>query len=213
MDPASIDAALRGVHKMLMISTWDTNDLRVKQHGNAVEGAGRAGVRHIIYTSFINASPDSLFDHNTQVHAVTEAKIRATGITYTFLRHGLYAESTMMDLPQTLAAGKLFRGGGSATISFIGRDDLALSSAAVLTSEGHENAIYTETGPEAITYAEAAKLMSEAFGCSIEHCDLTPDQWYKQALNMGFPEPTARASRSNVLAVMAGEMGIVTHDY
>jgi NAD(P)H dehydrogenase (quinone) len=79
LDSASIDIALRGVRKILMISTWDTNDVRVKQHANAVEGAVRAGVQHIIYTSFINSSPDSLFDHNTQVHAVTEAKIRATG--------------------------------------------------------------------------------------------------------------------------------------
>jgi NAD(P)H dehydrogenase (quinone) len=213
MDPASIDAALRGIHKMLMISTWDTNDVRVRQHANAVDGAVRAGVQHIIYTSFINASPDSLFDHNAQVHAVTEAKIRATGITYTFLRHGLYAESTMMDLQQTLTTGKLLRGGGNARISFIGLDDLAISSATVLISEGHENTVYTETGPEALTYAEVAKLMSGAFGRFIEHVDLTPEQWYEHALSMGFPEPTAHASKSNVLAVRAGEMGTVTCDY
>jgi NAD(P)H dehydrogenase (quinone) len=213
MDPVGIDAALQGIHKMLILSTWDTNDLRVKQHSNAVEGAVKAGVRHIIYTSFINASPDSLFEHNTQVHAVTEAKIRATGIPYTFLRHGLYAESTMMDLQQTLATGKLFRGGGDAKISFIGRDDLAFSSATVLTSEGHTNAVYTETGPEAITYDEVAKLMSKAFGRPIDHVDLSPERWYEHALGMGFPEPTARASKSNVLAVRAGEIGTVTRDY
>lgn len=213
MDPVSIDAALQGIRKMLMISTWDTNDLRVKQHTNAIDGAVRAGVRHIIYTSFINASPQSLFDHNSQVHAVTEAKIRSTGLTYTFLRHGLYAESTMLDLKQTLATGKLLRGGGDAKISFIGRDDLTVSAATVLTNDGHENAIYTETGPEAITYGEVVALMSEAFGRPIAWVDATPEEWYEQALSIGFPEATARASMSNVRATRAGEMSTLTHDY
>jgi len=36
---------------------------------------------------------------------------------------------------------------------------------------------------------------------------------YYQTEPTGFPEPTARASKSNVLAVKAGEMGTVTRDY
>jgi NAD(P)H dehydrogenase (quinone) len=213
-DPASLDSALQGVHKMLMISTWDTNDLRVKQHANAVDGAVRAGVQHIVYTSFINASPHSLMDHNTQVHAVTEEKIRSTDLAYTFLRHGLYAESTMMiDFKQTLATGKLLRSGGDAKSSFIGRDDLAVSAATVLINDGHENAIYTETGTEAITYSEVAAAMTEVFGKSIEFVDLTPEQWYEHILKMGVPEPVARTSISSVKASRAGEFSLLTDDY
>jgi NAD(P)H dehydrogenase (quinone) len=213
-DPASLDSALQGVHKMLMISTWDTNDLRVKQHANAIDGAVRAGVQHIVYTSFINASPHSLMDHNRQVHAVTEEKIRSTDLAYTFLRHGLYAESTMMiDFKQTLATGKLLRSGSDAKSSFIGRDDLAVSAATVLINDGHENAIYTETGTEAITYSEVAAAMTEVFGKSIEFVDLTPEQWYEHILKMGVPEPVARTSISSVKASRAGEFSLSTDDY
>ena len=90
---------------------------------------------------------------------------------------------------------------------------LAVSAASVLINDGHEDAIYTETGPEAITYSDVAATMSEVFGQPIEHVDLTPEQWYEHILKMNVPEPVARTSMSFVKATLAGEFGILTDDY
>lgn len=213
LDRDSVVRALEGIQKALFISTYEPNDVRIRQHRNAVDAAVEAGVRHVVYTSFINAVPGSAFEHNSQVHAPTEAMIRNSGLTYTFLRHNLYAEFLLADLKQTLATGRLIRGGGDMGISFIGRDDLGISAARVLADEGHENMTYTETGPEALTWAQAAALMSEAFGRKIQHVDVTPEQWYEHSRGMGFSEPLARASASNVRAVRNGEFSTVSGDY
>jgi len=139
--------------------------------------------------------------------------IKESGLTYTFLRHNLYAEYLLSDLKQTLASGKLLRGGGNAKFSLIGRDDLGESAANVLAGDGHENRIYNETGPEALTLAQCAAVISEVFGKPVVHVDLSPDAWYEQALAMGYEESMARASRSNIRAALNGEFSMVSPDY
>ena len=44
-------------------------------------------MQRIVYTSFLGARPDSTFTLGRQ-HALTEDRIRATGLRATFLRHG-----------------------------------------------------------------------------------------------------------------------------
>ena len=212
-DPGSLAAAMTGVRKALVISTWDSNDERIRQHRNAVDAAVGAGVKHLIYTSFMNASADSAFEHGAKVHAPTEDMIRTSGLAYTFLRHNLYAEYLLTDLKQTLATGELRRGGGNAQFSLIGRDDLGESAAIVLARDGHENRIYNETGPEALTLAQCAAIMGEVFGKPVAHLDLSPEAWYEQALAMGYEESMARASTSNIRAALDGEFSLVSPDY
>jgi NAD(P)H dehydrogenase (quinone) len=212
-DPDSLAATMKGVRKALIISTWDTNAVRIRQHRNAIDAAVGAGVQHLIYTSFINASPEAVFEHGSRVHAPTEQMIRASGLTYTFLRHNLYAEFLVADLKETLARGELRRGGGDAKFSLIGRDDLGESAAWVLAMDGHENRVYNETGPEALTMAQSAAIMSDVFGRPVVHVDLSPEAWYEQALAMGYEESMARASTSTVRAALQGEFSDVSPDY
>lgn len=213
LDPDSLVQALRGIDKALFISTYDDNAVRLRQHRNAVQAAQDAGLRHIVYTSFINAEPGSAFEHNTQVHAPTEALIRESGLVYTVLRHNLYSEYLVQDLQQTLASGELVRGGGEQRVSFIGRDDLGVSAATVLAGDGHENRVYTETGPEALSMAEAAAILSAVFGAPVRHVNLTPEQWYEHVLGMGLPAPVAGAMASNVRAMLDDEFSQVSPDY
>lgn len=213
MDADSVRKAFSGIDRVLIISTYDLNNIRIEQHRTAIDAAINAGIKHIVYTSFINATAESAFEHNSRVHAPTEAMLRASGLEYTILRHNLYTEFLLMDLKETLATGRLQRGGGAAGVAFIGRDDLGVSAARILSGDGHANRIYTETGPAAVTYAEAAAVMSEVFERPIEHIDLSPEQWYQKCLGMGFPEPMARASMTNVIATLNGEFSSVSRDY
>ena len=50
-DAASLETAFQGIDKLLLVSSSDIND-RTAQHLNAVNAAKKAGVKHIIYTSF-----------------------------------------------------------------------------------------------------------------------------------------------------------------
>src|SRR5580692_12796826 len=52
-DPASLEAALKGVDRLLIVSTDDvlTPGKRLRQQSAAVEAAARARVGHVVYTS------------------------------------------------------------------------------------------------------------------------------------------------------------------
>ena len=71
-DPASLEKAFEGVEAALIISTYAENSVRPRQNLNAIEGARRAGVRRLAYTSFAGANPQSLADHSYEVHYPTE---------------------------------------------------------------------------------------------------------------------------------------------
>ena len=50
-----------------------------------------AGVRRIVYTSFVGAAPDCTFTFGRD-HFHTEEHIKATGVGHTFLRDNLYLD-------------------------------------------------------------------------------------------------------------------------
>ncbi|MCE6994279.1 SDR family oxidoreductase [Saccharothrix sp. S26] len=140
-----------GVGTLLLVSVDGPDEIRVQRHLNAIRAAADAGVRHIVYTSVTDAdtSPLSL----ARVHKATEEAIRATGIPFTFLRNGMYHENYLPHGP-----GPIVSATGDGRIASASRDDLALAAAVVLSTPGHENAVYELTGPRAWSFDELAAL-------------------------------------------------------
>ena len=83
-DPASMRRALAGVHTFFMIPVHESLD-RVQQHVTAVDAAVAAGVKRIVYSSFVGAAPDATFTF-ARDHWHTEEHIRNTGLDFAFLR-------------------------------------------------------------------------------------------------------------------------------
>ena len=88
--PETLDAALKGVDTLLLISSNEVGQ-RAVQHRNVIAAARKAGVKRVIYTSLLRAdtSPLSLAEEHRQ----TEADIKASGLDYTILRNGWYSEN------------------------------------------------------------------------------------------------------------------------
>ena len=213
-DPASLEKAFEGVEAALIISTYAENSVRPRQNLNAIEGARRAGVRRLAYTSFAGANPQSLADHSYEVHYPTEQALIASGMDYTILRHALYADITVNDLDETLATGVLRRAGGSTPCAYIARDDLGVSAATVLAKSGHENRIYTETMAEPLTGAEIAALMSDVFGREIRYEAVSAEAWPQyMSEHWGIPLHLAKSSVGSMKAIEAGEFDISSPDY
>jgi NAD(P)H dehydrogenase (quinone) len=93
-DPRSLPPALAGGRRMLIISTTDLNR-RVNQHQAAIDAAAAGGVEHVIYTSMIAPEPS-----NPAViapsHVATERHLAESRVSWTVLRHSLYAEYQMV---------------------------------------------------------------------------------------------------------------------
>jgi len=213
-DPTTLPSAFEGIDTALIISTYADNSVRPRQNLNAIEAAKAAGVRRLVYTSFANASANSLAEHSHQVHYPTEQALIASGMDYTILRHALYADILVNDLDETLASGVFHRPGGTAACAYIARDDLGVSAATVLASEGHENRIYTETMERPLTSDQIAALMSEAFGREIRYEAVPADAWADyMTRHWGVPAHLARSSIGTMRAIEAGEFDVRTSDY
>ncbi|WP_127479156.1 NAD(P)H-binding protein [Nocardioides pantholopis] len=83
-DPAGAEEALRGVRTLFMVSASESADRRA-QHRAFIGAAARAGVEHVVYTSFAGAAPDATFTLGRD-HADAEAAIRESGMAFTILR-------------------------------------------------------------------------------------------------------------------------------
>jgi NAD(P)H dehydrogenase (quinone) len=89
-DSPALQAALADADTVFLVPVRERPD-RVAVHRGAVGAAVAAGVRHIVYSSFLSAAPDATFTW-ARDHYATEEHIRSTGVPFTFLRGSVYLE-------------------------------------------------------------------------------------------------------------------------
>ncbi|HEY0930808.1 MAG TPA: NAD(P)H-binding protein, partial [Gemmatimonas sp.] len=144
-DVPALEKAFQGVETLLLISSSELGQ-RAVQHQNAIDAAKRAGVRHIIYTSILNAEHSTL--SLAAEHWQTEQALAASGIPTTVLRNGWYTENYTGSIAGALAGGAFLGSAGQGKLSLATRDDYADAAVAVLTSTGHQDKVYELAGDE-----------------------------------------------------------------
>lgn len=210
-DGDGLRRALEGVGTLLLVSASESAD-RVAEHRSAVDAALAAGVRHVVYTSFVGAAPDATFTL-ARDHAATEeylaAAASAAGATWTVLRDGLYADV----LPDFVGDDGVLRGpAGDGRVAAVARDDVADAAVVVLRDPtAHAGRTYDLTGPAALTLAEVAQALTAA-GRPARYVAETVDEAYASRAGTGAPDWQLRAWVSTYTAVAAGEMARVTGD-
>jgi NAD(P)H dehydrogenase (quinone) len=212
-DPALMRSALRGVDKALFIPTYDTNDVRLQQNLNALEAARAAGVRHVVYPSFLNAE-SPLVEHSRLVHYPTEQAIRASGLDFTILRHALYADILVGDLQATLASGVFERAMGATRSAYVARADLGISAAQVLMRDEPSGRVYSETMERTYSGDEIASEMSAVFGRPVRYKPVSSGDWPRfMTEKWGVPPELAKSTIGTMQAIEAGDFDIVSPDY
>jgi NAD(P)H dehydrogenase (quinone) len=166
-EPESLDDAYRGGTRMLLISINGGGGDRPELHKAAIDAAVRAGVKHIAYTSYVNAD---LNDKSTIAvdHRRTERILEQSGVAWTMLRNQIYANGLVDQAVQIVRDGGLVTHTPDARVAYVTREDCAAAAAAVLATPGHENKAYNITGPDAIGPRELVALASEISGKRVE---------------------------------------------
>ncbi|MFP5370023.1 MAG: SDR family oxidoreductase [Actinomycetes bacterium] len=209
-DPTGLAAALTGVDTLYLVSAAEAQD-RLRQHLDAVDAAVTAGVRRIVYTSFVGARPDAVFTLVRQ-HAATEDAIRATGMRHTFLRSSMYADFVPFFATVEDGAAVIAAPAGQGRTGFVSRDDLADVAAAVLLdgSAGLDGQSLEVTGPEALSMAEAAAVLAEVTGRPALYREQTVEQAWATRRPSGHPDWEIEGWVTSYLAIAAGELATVT---
>ncbi|MDT0277884.1 NmrA family NAD(P)-binding protein [Blastococcus goldschmidtiae] len=209
-DGAGLRTALTGVDTLYLVSAAEAED-RLQQHLTAVEAAA-AGVRRIVYTSFVGADrPEPTFTL-VRHHSATEEAIRATGVRHTILRHSMYADFVPFFAVTEGDRAVIAAPAGEGRTGFVSRDDLADVGTAVLLRDDHEldGEALEVTGPEALTLAEAAAVLAEVTGRPAEYRRQTESQAWETRRPSGHPDWEIEGWVSSYLAIAAGELATVT---
>jgi NAD(P)H dehydrogenase (quinone) len=210
-DGAGLTAALTGVDTLYLVSAAEAVD-RLEQHLTAVGAAAAAGVRRIVYTSFVGADrPDPTFTL-VRHHRATEEAIRATGIRHTILRHSMYADFVPFFAEREGDRSVIAAPAGGGRTGFVSRDDLAdVASAVLLSDDGSVDGQALEvTGPQALTLSEAAEVLTVVTGTPAEYRPQTPDEAWATRRPSGHPDWEIEGWVSSYLAIAAGELSTVT---
>lgn len=203
---ASLVTAFAGVDKLLLVSGTDIVN-RAQQQKNAVNAAKEAGVRHILYTSFVrkNNTATSPIAMVAQSHIETEKFIQASGIPYTILKNSLYADVLPMFLGEKVLETGVFLNAGNGKASFTARLDMAEAAAAVLTGSGHENKEYIIAGDNNYSLNDVAAFLSELTGKSLAYTSPAADVYTETLIKAGVPATYAGVFAGFGAAIEQGE--------
>jgi len=181
-NPDSLVAAMTGADKLFLLSSPHRD--AVRWHCNAIDAAGQAGVALVVRSSIIGADTDSEAEF-VQAHVVCDRYLQNSGLDHVILRPNLFQQNILEStIPTIDANGNFYVNAGNARISMTDTRDVAAVAGAVLTRPGHEGAHYDLTGPEALSYADAAEHLSAKLQRPISYVDV-PDDAAREAL-LGF---------------------------
>lgn len=201
-DQVLAKAALEGVKTLFMVSAAEAED-RLQQHYTFVDAAAAAGVQHIVYTSFFGAAANCTFTLGRD-HFATEEHIRASGMDFTFLRDNFYLDF----LPLLAGEDGVIRGpAGDGAMAAVARADIARSAVTVLRDPAlHIGRTYDLTGPEDISLASAADLLTAGTGRTITFRNETLEEAYASRASYGAPPWQVDAWVSTYTAIAASEL-------
>ncbi|HWH95953.1 MAG TPA: NAD(P)H-binding protein [Baekduia sp.] len=206
-DQTALTEALGGCSTLFLVSGREAEQ-RVVEHAHAVRAAVDAGVRRVVYTSFLGAAPDAIFTF-AQDHYATEQLIRESGMAWTFLRDSQYLDY----VPLLVGEDGVIRGpAGEGRVAWVARDDVADVAAAVLAADdgSHDGKTYDLTGPEAQTLSWAAERLSEVCGREIRFKNEGVQEAYESRAHIDAPDFEKDGWVTSYVAVGTGEMDVVS---
>ncbi|MEU8034136.1 SDR family oxidoreductase [Streptomyces sp. NPDC049099] len=180
-DPASWASALDGVTAAYLVepSLSGSTDHQARIPRLVTE-AVTAGVRRLVLLSAPRAGEDG-----HPLHAAEQA-VRGSGVEWTILRPQWFAQN-FSEGPwrHGILAGALALPTGDGRTPFVDAEDIAEVAAAALSEEGHSGRVYDLTGPRAISFGEAADLITRATGRTIRHLDVDPEDFVERQVAAG----------------------------
>jgi len=209
-DEASLAKAFEGSATVMLIPTFAMVEQRVHQHYKALQAARAAGVERIVLTGFQATSLETPFVVAPYL-LYAESKLRQSGLDWTILRNGLYSDPLVCYIPELVKTGRIPYPAGDGQISYISRDDLARSAAAACLDRSHSGKTYELTGPEAISVAGLAEIVTRIAGKPVRYEPATEEEFAAMCREPGVPDYVPQALVSLYKAAARGDFSRVTN--
>jgi NAD(P)H dehydrogenase (quinone) len=216
-DYPSLVEATKGVDTIVLISGNDLEH-RANQHLNVIRAAKENGVEKIIYYS-LQRKDDSedggLLGNKTVAHMITEKALITSGITYVILQVSLYTDMIPLYAGQQIVETKtIYLPAENGKAAYALRAELGEAGAIIAIDENgqYDNRFIVLAGPEAITWATIADMISAVTGDKFKYISPEVAEFLETMKNNGTPEWLGPALKEMQQAVAQGEFANVTDD-
>jgi NAD(P)H dehydrogenase (quinone) len=207
-DPASLHDAFAGGRRMLLIST-DAIGRRARQHRAAIDAAATAGVEHVVFTSILNPVAWNPTGAIAWEPGMTELILDRSGLAWTVLRFGSFAELQLPPAATAVQNGRLILNFGEGRIVPVARRDCAEAAAVTLTTDGHAGKTYDITGPQGLSQRDLAELFGDLSGQPVELVRLSDAMLTRVLVGIGTPITTAWEIAAYGRAVRHGYFDVI----
>jgi uncharacterized protein YbjT (DUF2867 family) len=180
-DPATWDAVLEGVGAVYLVPMNEYVDQSL------IDGFARRavelGARRLVLLSARGTGGEP-----SPFQVPAEKAVRGAGVEWTILRPSWFAQNFSEDfLLEPVRSGVLALPAGDGREAFIDAGDIADVAVAALTEDGHAGQIYELSGPEALSFADTAALISAASGREVGYKALEEAEFAAFLTEQGFP--------------------------
>ncbi|MDQ6864544.1 MAG: SDR family oxidoreductase [Thermoproteota archaeon] len=213
--PETIANALNNVDKLFLLTLPALNMTEISS--NFVIEAKKNGVQSIVKLSVMGADEEPGLVIG-RLHRQAEKIIEESGIPYTFLRPNGFMQNFLNYYGQSIKTqGAFYNPAGDGKLGLVDVRDIAAVAVEVIITKGngskqqHENKSYDITGPEALSYSQAAEILSKETGKKISYIDIPEEDARKGMKQIGMEDWLIDAIMEFFSIVRAGHASQTTN--
>ena len=174
LDPSSLEPIFAGMRAVYHICP-NVHPAELEIGRNAITAASGAGLPHFVMHSVLHPQTQAMQHHWNKL--LVEEQLINSNTGFTILQPASYMQNIRGVWGSILEGRYSVPYPIDARFSPVDLKDVAELAAEVLSTPGHEGAIYELAGPQLLTPRQMAKHMSEVLGRSVEAVEISRTQW------------------------------------
>jgi len=209
-DTASMTSAMQGIDRLFLLQPL--TPAMAETAKAAVAAARAAGVKKIVRLSGMGADPKGAITL-ARWHGAADGHVMNSGAEWIILRPNSFMQNFSVSHAGSIRAnGEFYLPLEDAAVSWVDTRDIARAALAALTGEGHAGAVYTLTGPEALTGSQVAAALEAAAGRRVRYFAVSADAARGAMKGAGMPDWLVDALGELFAVNRAGYTATVTPD-
>ncbi|SQE00299.1 conserved hypothetical protein [Parafrankia sp. Ea1.12] len=143
-------------------------------------------------------------------HLRNEDAVRSTGMRWTILRPGWFAQNFSEGFfHASIQRGELRLAAGDGAAAFVDTRDIADVAVAALTEDNHAGRTYELSGPRALTFSEALAEIERVSGHATRYVAIPPARFVEELSGQGWSRADARLWTAALTPIATGREAVV----